>query len=208
MTSAPEFEARSPRQKEFIAAAAHLFSIRGYHAVGINEISAELGLSGPAIYHHYSSKEALLVAVLEDAITSHLESARDLVSSLVDPRETLSAIIDHHIEFVFDQTANIVTWRTDFRNLPEADSHRLRYLQRLYTAEWVRTVSKLRPELSENQVRAMCDAAIALLQSPTEFHSVLPREELAPLLARMAADALLAPAVAPSDAANDASQVA
>jgi hypothetical protein len=55
----------------------------------------------------------------------------------------------------------------------------------------VRTVSKLRPELSENEVRARCDAAIALLQSPTEFHSVLPREKLAPILSRMAADALL-----------------
>jgi hypothetical protein len=107
------------------------------------------------------------------------------------PQETLLAIIDHHIDFVFDHTASIVTWRTDFRNLPEADSHRLRYLQRLYTAEWVRTVSKLRPELSENEVRARCDAAIALLQSPTEFHSVLPREKLAPILSRMAADALL-----------------
>jgi AcrR family transcriptional regulator len=191
MVSGQDYETHSPRQKEFIKAAARLFSVRGYHAVGINEISAELGLSGPAIYHHYSSKEALLVAVLEDAITSHLESARDLVSSLVDPQETLLAIIDHHIDFVFDHTASIVTWRTDFRNLPEADSHRLRYLQRLYTAEWVRTVSKLRPELSENEVRARCDAAIALLQSPTEFHSVLPREKLAPILSRMAADALL-----------------
>jgi AcrR family transcriptional regulator len=208
MTSGQDFETRSPRQKEFIKAAARLFSVRGYHAVGINEISAELGLSGPAIYHHYSSKEALLVAVLEDAITSHLESARELVSSMVDPQETLTAIINHHIEFVFEHTANIVTWRTDFRNLPEADSHRLRYLQRLYTAEWVRTVKKLRPDLSENEVRAMCDAAIALLQSPTEFHSVLPREQLAPILARMASDALLASAVGRKSAQNGATEVA
>jgi hypothetical protein len=46
---APEDISRSPRQKEFIAAAARLFSARGYHAVGIDEISTELGLSGPAI---------------------------------------------------------------------------------------------------------------------------------------------------------------
>jgi AcrR family transcriptional regulator len=186
-----DIDTRSPRQKEFIKAAAQLFSARGYHAVGINEISAELGLSGPAIYNHYSSKEALLIAVLDDAITSHLESTRDLVSSLADPGERLAAIIDHHIAFVFDQYENIVTWRTEFRNLPDADSHRLRYLQRLYIAEWVRTVARLRPELDDGVIRAMCDAAIALLQSPTEFHSALPRKGLAPLLAEMASDALL-----------------
>jgi AcrR family transcriptional regulator len=192
---------RSSRQHDFIKVAARLFSARGYHAVGINEISAELGLSGPAIYNHYSSKEALLVAVLDDAITFHLESARDLVSSLTDPRETLAALIEHHIAFVFDHYENIVTCRTEFRNLPEADNHRLSYLQRLYEAEWVRTVAKLRPELDEGVIRAMCDAAIALLQSTTEpcatdprrrpSHSGLPREELAPLLATMASDALL-----------------
>jgi AcrR family transcriptional regulator len=199
-------DTRSSRQQDFIKAAARLFSARGYHAVGINEISAELGLSGPAIYNHYSSKEALLVAVMDDAITSHLESARDLVSSLSDPGETLAALIEHHIGFVFDQYENIVTWRTEFRNLPDADSHRLSYLQSLYEAEWVRTVAKLRPELDHGVIQAMCDAAIALLQSPTEpcatdprrrpVRSGLARKELAPLLATMASDALLGAASA------------
>ena len=183
-------DSRTPRQKQFIDVAARLFSLRGYHSVGINEISAELGLSGPAIYRHYPSKEALLVAVLDDAITSHLEEVRDIVSAHVDATDALNAIIDHHIEFVFDQTENIVTWRTEFRSLPEADRNRLRYLQRLYTEEWVRTVRRLRPELDDDQVRAMCHAAIGLIQSPTEFHSPLDRAHLAPILGAMALEAL------------------
>ena len=191
MTRAPLEDSRTSRQKQFIAVAARLFSERGYHAVGINEISAELSLSGPAIYRHYPSKEALLVAVLNETITSHLEEVRNIVSSITDDRETLDAIVQDHIDFVFDQSAHIVTWRNEFRNLPESDRHRLRYLQRLYTEEWVRTVRKLRPELDDARVKAMCDAAIALIQSPTEYHSPLAREDLAPLLARMATQALL-----------------
>jgi AcrR family transcriptional regulator len=185
-------DSKSPRQRQFIVAAARLFSTRGYHSVTINDISAELGLSGPAIYRHYPSKEALLVAVLDEAVTSHLEEVRDIVSSTGDPRETLDAIVDHHIQFVYDQTENIVTWRTEFRCLPEADRHRLRYLQRLYTEEWVRAIRSLRAELSDYQLRAICHAAIALIQSPTQFHSPIPRYELAPLLSRMAIEALLA----------------
>jgi AcrR family transcriptional regulator len=42
-----------------MAAAAQLFARHGYHAVGINDISGELGLTGPAFYRHYPSKEAL-----------------------------------------------------------------------------------------------------------------------------------------------------
>lgn len=188
---------RSPRQRELITAATRLFAQRGYHAVGINDISGELGLTGPAFYRHYPSKEALLIAVLDDAISSHLEEVGDLVRSIADPRETLDAIVDNHIAFVFDQSENIMTWRTEFRILPENDRHRLRYLQRLYTEEWVRTVRQLRPELGIDQVRAMCHAAIALLQSPTEFHNKLPREEVAPILSAMAKQVLLSTPIAP-----------
>jgi AcrR family transcriptional regulator len=182
---------RTPRQRELIHVATRLFALRGYHAVGINDISAELGLTGPAFYRHYPSKEALLIAVLDDAISAHLQEVSDLVRSTADPHETLDVLVAHHIDFVFDQAENIMTWRTEFRILPENDRRRLRYLQRLYTEEWVRTVRQLRPELQVDQVRTMCHATIALLQSPTEFANTLPREAVQPILHTMAVRALL-----------------
>ncbi|MGQ0846854.1 MAG: TetR/AcrR family transcriptional regulator [Sporichthyaceae bacterium] len=166
--------------------AARLFARRGYHAVGINDISGELGLSGPAFYRHYPSKEAVLVAVLDEAITNHLEEVVDLVRSIPDPVSALTAIVDNHVQFVLEQTANIQTWRTEFRALPKADRHRLRYLQRLYTEEWVRTLRQLRPGLSLEESRTICQAAIALIQSVTEFQTWLPPDELRRTLSRMA----------------------
>lgn len=187
---------RTPRQKELIAIATRLFARHGYHAVGINEISGELGLTGPAFYRHYPSKEALLIACLDDAITGHLEAVVDVVRSITDPLDALEAIIDNHVDFVFDQTENIQTWRTEFRSLPEADRHRLRYLQRLYTEEWVRVVRQLRTDLDIEQVRTMCQGAIALIQSATEFQNRLPRDVVGPTLGRMALHALMGTPVA------------
>ena len=112
--------------------------------------------------------------------------------SFAKGQKYLTVVVDHHIELAYGETENMVTWRTEFRSLPAADRHRLRYLQRLYTEEWVRTVRSLRPDLTDDQVRACCRAAIAILQSPTEFHSPLGRQELTPLLRRMAIAALLA----------------
>jgi AcrR family transcriptional regulator len=187
---------RTPRQRELIAVATRLFARHGYHAVGINEISGELGLTGPAFYRHYPSKEALLIACLDDAITGHLEAVVDVVRSISDPLDALEAIIDNHVDFVFEQTENIQTWRTEFRSLPEADRHRLRYLQRLYTEEWVRIVRQLRTDLEIEQVRTMCQGAIALIQSATEFQNRLPREVVGPTLGRMALHALMSTPVA------------
>ena len=182
---------RTPRQRELLAAAAKLFAENGYHAVGINDISASVGLSGPALYRHYPSKEAVLIAIFDEAITTHLEDVVDLVRGIKDPMEALTAIIDNHIEFVFGKTAHIITWRMEYRSLPESDRHRLRYLQRLYTEEWVRAVSQLRPNLKVDQVRTMCQGAIGLIQSATEFQNRLPREVVGPTLAAMAMHALI-----------------
>lgn len=193
---------RTPRQRELIAIATRLFARHGYHAVGINEISGELGLTGPAFYRHYPSKEAILVALLDDAITSHLQDVGDLARSIADPLEALEAIIANHVDFVFDQSAHIITWRTEFRSLPAQDRHRLRYLQRLYTEEWVRTVSAIRPDLDIEQIRTMCQAAIALIQSATEFGNKLPREHIEPILAGMALHSLVTTPVVPLPATD------
>lgn len=191
MTSAPQQISRTQRQRELLSAAADLFARRGYHAVGINEISGALGLTGPAFYRHYPSKEAVLVAILEDAVISHLEDVAELGRTIGDPLAALTAIVDNHAAFVFDHTADIMTWRTEVRSLPEADRHRLRYLMRLYTEEWVRAVAALRPDVHVESVRAMCHGAIALIQSATEFTSKLPRGTAAPLLSAMAVHVLV-----------------
>lgn len=182
---------RTPRQRELLAAAARLFAEKGYHAVGINEISAAVGLSGPALYRHYPSKEAVLIAIFDDAVTTHLEEVVDLVRSIKDPMEALKAVIDNHIEFVFERTAHIITWRMEYRSLPDSDRHRLRYLQRLYTEEWVRAVAQLRPELTVDQIRVMCQGAIGLIQSAAEGQNRPSRDVAGPTLAAMALHALI-----------------
>lgn len=190
MIEASGFTTRTPRQRELITVAARLFAQRGYHSVGINDISGELGLTGPAFYRHYPSKEALLIAVMDESITRHLEEVRDLTSLLKDPHVVLEAIVDHHLAFVFGQSETMLTWRTEFRIIPEHDRQRLRYLQRLYTEEWVRTLAQLLPDVSSDEVRVRCHSAIALLQAPTEFTSRLPRDQVEAILRAMALRAL------------------
>jgi hypothetical protein len=98
---------------------------------------------------------------------------------------------------VFDHMAGIVTGRTEFRSLPPQDRHRLRYLQRLYTEEWVRTVSAIRPDLDIEQIRTMCQGAIALIQSATEFGNKLAREQIEPILQSMALHSLVTTPLVP-----------
>jgi AcrR family transcriptional regulator len=181
---------RPGRKEELIAVAARLFATRGYRSVGIDDIGEALGLTGPAIYRHFPSKEALLVAVFDGVISNNLVRIREIVAEMHDPEQALKAMIAHHCRFVLEQTENLTTWRQEAPNLPENEGRRLRRLQRMYVEEWVHVISELRPDLSDVEVRTVAHAAITLLQSPTEYHSGLDDERMMNVLAEMALAAI------------------
>lgn len=180
----------SARRKELISAAANLFASRGYYAVTVDDIGDAVGLTGPALYRHFSSKEALLVAVFDQVIEELAERLRDLLAEASDPATALLAVLRLHVEFAIEQRQNVAVWRQEFQNLPEPDRWRLRRAQRLYVEEWVHLVHELRPEFTDTEVRAAVHAAIGLLQSPSDFQSGLPSEAVVNLLMSMALAAL------------------
>ena len=57
--------AARPRREQLLQCAADLFSARGYHAVGIDDIGAAAGISGPGVYRHFPGKQALLAALCD-----------------------------------------------------------------------------------------------------------------------------------------------
>lgn len=56
---------RGNARLQLIDTAIELFDRHGFHAVGIDRILATAGLAKMTLYHHFDSKEALIVAVLE-----------------------------------------------------------------------------------------------------------------------------------------------
>src|SRR3954463_3542383 len=55
---------KASRREQILAAAAELFARHGFHGVGIDDIGAAVGISGPALYRHFRSKDAMLGEML------------------------------------------------------------------------------------------------------------------------------------------------
>jgi AcrR family transcriptional regulator len=180
----------SVRRQELIEAAARLFAARGYYAVTVDDLGEALGLSGPALYRHFSSKEALLVAVFDQVIEQQREQIRGVLAEAKDPASALEAMVRLHVRFAVDQRETMSVWRQEFHHLPEADSWRLRRAQRLYVEEWVHVVHELRPELNDAGVRALVHGVLGLLQSPSDFQSGMADEGVINLLMSMAVSAV------------------
>lgn len=170
---------RDPARKEkILEAAAELVSRNGFHAVSMADIGLEAGITGSAIYRHFESKSAILVALFERVIDDLLQDERRTLEEVSDLKVALGALIAGQVEFVVRDRAIAQVYHHEIRNLPEEDQIRLRRKQRLYVEEWVHLLREVRSELDDATARTLAHAAIAAIQS-TLFHNVgLPEDRL------------------------------
>ncbi|WP_210521128.1 TetR/AcrR family transcriptional regulator [Hymenobacter terricola] len=95
-----------PKDKDYRAriklvdTAAELFYRQGYTATGINQIIAEAGVAKASLYQHFTAKEELLVAYLEQAITAAFVRLRAQVLPLANPRDQVLACFSLMAEFM------------------------------------------------------------------------------------------------------------
>ena len=190
---------RSPaRKQQILVAAANLFAQRGFHAVSMEDIGAEVGITASAIYRHYDSKPAVLVAMF-DRVIDRLLSEGQLVAADTgaDPRASLAQLVDGQISFVVDDRDVAQVYFREIANLPTADQRNLRRKQRLYLEEWVHLLTELRPELADLTARTLVHCAIGAIQSTLQHVAGLPADELRAVL-RGAAHAVLTDGVHPA----------
>ena len=178
---------RDPARKErILTAAADLVAKHGYHAVGMADIGAAAGVTGSAIYRHFESKSAVLVALFDRVIDALLSNASRIVEEAQDEQQALTLLVRDQVSFAVDDREVLVVYMREIHNLPDEDRRRLRRKQRLYLEEWVHVLGELRPSLGDAETRALVHAAISSIQSVLNYHSGLPDERLAELVTEAA----------------------
>jgi AcrR family transcriptional regulator len=187
----PPAPRRRSRRDEILQIAVGLFASRGYHGVSMDDIGSAAGVTGPALYHHFAGKEAMLVAALIPVSESLLHGGKDRVAGHPDDAAAaLGDLIDFHVEFALENPAVIALHLHELDRLPEEPRRQIRRLQRLYVEEWVTVLGKLRPELAAAEARVLAHAAFGLMNSTPFLGGEVDRRRRAALLRTAAAHAL------------------
>jgi len=190
---------RPSRRAQILEVASGLFARRGFHGVSINDIGAAVGISGPGLYRHFPSKEAMLGQMLVGISERLLDEGRRRTAGLSDPHDVLSALVDWHVEFALDQPALITVQSRDLASVGEADQRRVRQLQRSYVEIWVAAIRDVAPGTDERSARSAAHAVFGLTNS-TPHSARLDRPAMAALLHGMAMAAVATPgALCPPD---------
>jgi AcrR family transcriptional regulator len=182
-------ERMSTRREQILATAATLFAERGFHGVSVAELGAAVGISGPALYRHFPSKDTMLAEMLVSISEELLEVGRERVREADGGPEALHALVNWHIDFALGNKALIVVQDRDWASLPGAAREQVRELQRRYVELWVAELRRAHHDLPTRRARAMAHAVFGLLNS-TPHSAMLNEAEMRALLEQMALRAL------------------
>ena len=105
------------RQADVVLGAAGVFAARGYDQTSVPELALALGMAAGGLYHYFSSKEELLIAICDQLMDPLLDEAEDLLGTDADPdvklRELVRLWVAHVIEhrdhmLVFQQERHVI----------------------------------------------------------------------------------------------------
>lgn len=166
--------AKAQRREAILQAAKGLFARRGFHAVGIEDIGTGAGISGPAVYRHFASKEAILIELLV-GISEYLHTGgRALLAEAAGTTEAtvtsgadalVGRLIEFHVDFALREPELIRIQDRDFTALPDDARRRVRQLQRQYVTLWAEQLTALNPALSLDEATVRVHAVFGMMNA-------------------------------------------
>ena len=183
--------ATADRRAQIRDVAARLFATSGFHGVTIEDIGSACGISGPAVYRHFPSKDALLADLLVGISEHLLNGGRAEAAAARDAPEALRRLVAFHLDFSLGHPDLIRVHDRDLANLGD-EARKVRRLQRAYVEVWTSALRRALPHLGEVEARSRAHAAFGLLNSTPHSAVGLDEATLRALLASMALAALTA----------------
>lgn len=150
------------RERQILDAAAKLFYERGFHAVGVDDIGKEVGVTGPAIYRHFSGKDHLLATLFHEALD---ELFMRLTGPLEDPFEELRALIRAQAEFAVSHPEIVGIYTREDRALANPWRKEVARRTRTHMKRWTDVLERCFPERPVDDITTAAYAAVGLLHS-------------------------------------------
>lgn len=112
-TKSPRADQNSDRRDQILAIAARLIATRGYSATTVRDIADEAGILSGSLYHHFSSKEAILEEILRGFMDDLLARFEAIATEGGGPREILDKLIEHAFNTIEQHPAAVGLYQNE-----------------------------------------------------------------------------------------------
>lgn len=128
---------------KLMRAAAHLFKTRGYERTTVRELGAAVGIQSGSLFHHFKSKEDILLSVMEETIIINMARMDDALSRASDAKSRLLALIQCEINSVHTDTGEAMSVLVyEWRSLSKERQPLILNLRDKYEALWLSTIEE------------------------------------------------------------------
>lgn len=191
------------RKAQIARASADAFSAMGYHAVGMEDIAAAVGISAAALYRHAASKydlfrDAVLAlgqqlvdgTAFADEVTFDDEVAFD--GEAADPAALLRDLVTALIDTTLPNRTSGGLYRWEGRYLHGDDQVQLMNQMAVVNRRLHKPLQRLRPGLTSRDRWTLSAATLSVIGSIADHRAQLPIPEIREVLAELAAATLAA----------------
>lgn len=154
-----------------VASAQSLFAQNGYDSTSLKMIAQRVGVSAPALYWHFKSKDELYLAAVEKMLVDFLDVVRDAVRS-PEPSAQFGEFVAAHVRFQLERRdeagiyAQTIGMRTLTNGLPPEHRDKIVALQRTYVDDLrqILLTGREQGDFSFDDVRVTAFAVITLCE--------------------------------------------
>jgi len=159
------------RRDEIVAAASTLFAAHGFDAVSVDDIGAAVGMAGPSIYNHCTSKQDLLFAGFEHGYAVLQGTFEDAVEQSRTPLEALRRVSDSYVDLTLRHTDLITLLIAESRNLDPENRDLAQLAQLGYIGQWVGLLQQIRPteDITVSRIKVQSAQMMANSLSRTSY---------------------------------------
>jgi len=183
------------REQQIVDQALRLFSQEGYHGTSLQGIADNLGITRPAFYYYFRSKDDLLWKLIGNLGDRLLEEVRPVVKERVSPKEKLRRLIDAHVRTVLSDPDAFQIYFTERHVVAQQRDRQLRRGETQYMKlyQTVITEGQKAGVIRDGDAHLLALIVIGIANSPLrwfERRGRLSPAEAAELLADMAVGAV------------------
>jgi AcrR family transcriptional regulator len=142
VTVEPTAERPSAARDAVFQAATRLFGERGYTGTTMRDIARSVGILPGSLYAHIESKEAVLLAIIEDGVDRFNEVVDAIDAEHLSPEAALRAAVRGHLDIVADNPERTLIVFHQWRFLDPENRERLLAKRKHYEDFFVRTVRR------------------------------------------------------------------
>lgn len=105
------------RKEEIITIAATLFREKGYNAISMRDLAAEMNMKAASLYNHISGKQEILAAIILEVAIEFTKGIEGVVSQDISSLKKIEKLIELHIDITLNHSEALAAVNNDWIHL-------------------------------------------------------------------------------------------